>query len=803
MYFIKKKRIGFALSAIIIIWLFASCSENKILLVFNRTNVKNYPHNKPFIFGNKITVQGNFSKDEKKRLTTNLDNYWDDSLKVPKLQKAIFFYTIKRPPEFDTANIGRTQRFMNAYLNSQGYYYATIKDSVPPFDTVKDQIRASIIMTINAGKNIKIDSIAYELTDSNHQTKQDTALQLLATSSLNKSFLKKGEPYTKQVISNELDRLVNLFRQNGYYRFSRDDIYALVDTTDEKLLTLTLDPFEQADLLAKVAAKRKENPTWNVFIKQKPLIDSSRIHQYHIDSIYYYPETKLTDIPDSLIFQPGFKEERHRDITLRYTEGKFRYNPLREFTALRHDSLYNESLYYKTLNNLGKLGAWQQVDSRAVINDKDSLDLYFFLVPATKQNYTIDLEGSRNTGDITSGNLLGISTSLSYRNRNIDKQAIESVTSLRFGTEFNLDQFSVDSGRTFQVSLSHTYSFPKLILPRWGLFRPFLRSIDNKRTVFSTSASYTYRTKYYKVRNVSTYWGYEWSKGNNNWSFKPLNIELYKVDTLNGLINLFSQNPFLRNSFRDGNVVGSALNYNRTFLNRNNPKESHLIRFAFEESGTLLSLFKFDKDGNQIFNYVKMESEYIFNHKYRKTEMAARFFAGAVLPKKGQSVPAFKQYFLGGPNSMRAWDLRQLGLGSSITSDTSNSGYSDRFGDFCLETNLEYRFTLWDAGSFKIGSALYTDIGNIWNFSKDPANPGAEFSFTRLGKDIAIGAGTGLRFDFTYFLIRLDFAYKVKDPARQHNGGWMDFKNFTWTDTRINGREINNYAFQFGINLPF
>jgi outer membrane protein insertion porin family len=786
----------------LLVCLFSSCSENKVLIVFNRSKVKNYPSNKPFVFENEIVVRGNITKDEKKRLTTDLENYWDDSLRVPRLQKWIFFYSIKKPPVFDSINIDRTKKFMNSYLNSQGYYYANIKDSVPPFDTVKnDQVRATINMTIDVGKNIKIDSVGFDLADSNHHSKQDSALQLLAIQSYNKSFLKKGEPYTKQIIAKELDRLVNLFRQNGYYRFTRDDIYALIDTTDQNLLTLTLDPFEQTRLLAMAAKRRKENPTWNVFIKQKPLDDSSEIHKFYVDSIYYYPETRITDVSDSLVLQRNFKEEKYHDITLRYQEGKFRHNPLVEYTALRHDSLYNETLYLKTISNLGKLGAWQQVDSKIIVNEHDSLDLYFFLVPAAKQNYTIDLEGSRNTGDITSGNLLGISTSLSYRNRNVWKQAIQSVTSIRFGTEFNLNQFSADSGRTFQVSLSHTYSFPKLILPRLPFLRPFLSKIDNKRTLFTTSASYTNRTKFYKLRNLSTSWGYEWSNGNNNWTFKPLNIELYKVDTLNGLITLFNQNPFLRNSFRNGNVVGSTLGYSKAFLNRKNPRESHLIRLNFEESGTLLSLF--NKIGSQVFDYVKMESEYVFNYKFRKTELATRFFAGAVLPKSGQTVPAFKQYFLGGPNSMRAWDLRQLGLGSSILSDTSQSGYSDRFGNLSLEANIEYRFTLWDAGSFKIGSALYSDIGNVWNFTKDSENPNAEFSLPRLGKDIAIGIGTGLRFDFTYFLIRLDFAYKVKDPARQYNNGWMDLKKLTWNDTRMNGKEVNNYAVQFGINLPF
>ena len=62
----------------------ASCSEER------RTSVKDYPANTPFIYSNKVLVNGVSSKDEKKRLTLELDNYWDDSLKARKEQRVLF-----------------------------------------------------------------------------------------------------------------------------------------------------------------------------------------------------------------------------------------------------------------------------------------------------------------------------------------------------------------------------------------------------------------------------------------------------------------------------------------------------------------------------------------------------------------------------------------------------------------------------------------------------------------------------------------------------------------------------------------
>jgi hypothetical protein len=63
-----------------------------------------------------------------------------------------------------------------------------------------------------------------------------------------------------------------------------------------------------------------------------------------------------------------------------------------------------------------------------------------------------------------------------------------------------------------------------------------------------------------------------------------------------------------------------------------------------------------------------------------------------------------------------------------------------------------------------------------------------------LWKDLAIGAGTGLRVDFGFFLVRLDYAYKVKDPSPetlQAQNKWF----YNWKP--LNGQ------LQLGVNYPF
>ncbi len=790
--YLTGKRLSLFSCSILLSVVFLSCAK------------QHYPKGRPFVYENKVVVNGNISKDEKKRLTGELENYWDDSLKSRKVRQFLFFDRIKNPPVFDTNNITRSITFMNAYLNSQGYYYAGFRDTVV-IDTVKDQLRAKIAMRIEAGKNVTIDSVSYDLGDS--------MLQRLTKKQESNSLLKKGDPYTKNIISSELDRLVSLYRQNGYFKFTRDAIYTLIDSTDTKLLTLTLDPFQQAKLIAEAAKHRKENPTWDITVLKRPIHDSSILRQYYIANNYYYPETKLSDISDSLIAQKGrgFLEIRRKEGIMRYKKGLFNYRPLREHTELRRGELYNESRHFKSINNLGQIGAWQQVDATPVIRGKDSIDLYYFLVPAVKQSFTVDLETSLNRADIISGNTWGVSTNFSYHNKNVWKQAIQSITTFRTGVELSL--FAQNSDRlvqTFLLGLGHTYVFPRLIQPfkNWRA----LRDLDNKRTLLSLNGSYVDRRDYYRLRSLVTSFGYEWKtqkgNGDNIWLYKPLNLELYGIDKLDSLKPLIANNPFLRSSFNEGNVLSQSLSLVRTVINPHNKNKTHFIRLGIEEAGGLFGLIP--GLTNNIYRYVKVEAEYKQSTKFQKTELAYRGFAGVGYNYGTDSatgrttLPFFKQFIAGGPYSMRAWGIRQLGVGSSILSDTiKTSKYRDRFGDMQLEANVEYRFPLTTIAGFKIGSALFADMGNIWNIRKNAVDPESQFSFSDLGRDLAIGVGTGIRIDFSYVLIRLDFAYKVKDPARLHNGGWMNLKNFEWTDTRQNGLKVDNYSFQFGINLPF
>jgi outer membrane protein insertion porin family len=784
--------------------LISSCTEEKFLF-FNRTTVKNYPADTPFVYNNIVLVEG-VPKDEKKRLTTELGNYWDDSLKARRLQQFGLFYRIKNPAIYDSANIPLTRNFMQSFLRSQGYYYPQLKDSIS-IDTFKNEQRVTVFMKVETGKPTIIDSFAYDLAD--------TVLQKLSLEHRNESFIIPGKThFTKQVISNELDRLVSLYRQNGFYRFSKDDIVAQADTVDINLLQLSSDPFEQAQQIAVSIERKNRNPSTDILIKLRSQIDSiydpEKTKQFYNGMIYYYPETGVQELADSLINNPTLKELRGRNYVMKYREGKFVLRPLIDHTYMPRGQLYNEANYFRTLNNLGQMGAWVQVDAKPIIR-KDTLDYHIFLVPALPQNITFDVETSRNTGDILSSpNLFGLALNVTYRNRNVWKRAIQSATTLRNGIELSLANDKVQL-QTVQSSISHTYSFPRFITPFKVNNR---KQLEDIRTVINLNASYADRKDFFILRSLVAGFGYEWKKGNKAWQYRPLNVELYSLEK-DSLLNVaITNNPFLRFAFNTGSVVGQTLAFNIAYNGKTHPNHSHFFRVGLEESGALLG--RFASLRKEIYQYVKLEGEYRRRIAFRKTELALRGFAGFGInysddPDIGNTLPFFKQFVGGGPNSMRAWGLRQIGLGSSLTSDTSGV-FRDRFGDMQLETNAEYRYRIATIGSMNLGGAVFTDIGNTWNIRKSDNDPNAAFSLSRLGKDIAIGVGTGLRFDFSYFMVRLDLALKLKDPARLQNNGWLNINDFTWRNKefeirdQLNTNKIvtrNNYGLQLGIGLPF
>jgi outer membrane protein insertion porin family len=743
------------------------------------TFVKREPRNTPFVYKTNIRVEGAQSGAEKQQLENRLENQLDDSLKV-RVRSYPLWRTIVEPPKFDTNAVRRSETFLYALLHSQGYFSATIRDTFR-IDTVKDQQRVTIDFHVSPGKGLKFDSIGYEL---DHPDWQQLVIQ-----HRKESLLKKNDPYSKFVVGKELDRIIDLMRNNGYYKMGKEDIYAEADTVAFGLIDPTLDPFEQAILLEELKRKQ-ENPTIKVVIRQRPMKDSSHIRPYYINTVTIYPDVPFR--PDSTVV-PVFDTTRIGNYIIISQSDKFRKNFLLHYTALKPGEIYRQQNFFRTVTLFNQLGAWQQANVDVFENpDIDSaLDVQIILFPSKKYSLLLDLETTvnnalgNNPAFVATSNLLGFGINTGIRNKNFAKQSIQSTTNLRGGIELGADFV-----QTFQLSGAQNFYFPRLILPG-------IKKYDSVRTILSLNAAYTDRRLYYQLGSVNLAWGYEIAKKNHVWLWRPFNMELSNLTSTDSLNKDLEENSLLRYAFNDGLVIGLIGGQGVYRWQKVRGNDIHTIRVAAEESGTLLGFNEHLDTRGKLFRFFKTDAQYTYTRQFNNSAFAFRVMGGvgwaygdSSKTVKEKTMPFFKQYIAGGPNSMRAWQVRQLGLGSN-KNDTSDI---DRFGDIQFETNVEYRFRLVNVAGISLASAFYVDVGNIWSHSTygDAKLKDSDFKLDRMLTDLAIGTGTGLRFDFSYFLIRLDYAFKVKDPNRilDPDQWFYDWKLF-------------NGQLQLGINYPF
>jgi hypothetical protein len=683
-----------------LLFLLNACTDLK------KAVIHDYPKQINFVYDNKVVIKDASNNIEAQAISNDLANYWDDSLKVKQVRQFGFFSTLVQPTRYQEDKLEPSIQFMKNYLATKGYNHPILKPIVK-VDTVKQEWRTHLTMELYLNKKTLIDAVVYELNDS--------LLQSIALKNNNFAYVKKGMAYSNESINNELDRLVELFRANGYYYFTKEKLFAEVDTLNQKLMELSLDPLEQMNQVLDAKKTEQEQPLWKLsFQLRNNSNNKSEFKQYPIGQQIFYSDLKLADNPDTILAKGLTQKEAYKNIIHSYTQSKFKTTLFEEQSIIRKGDLFNENLYFQTLNNFSSLGAWQQVDARTTLLN-DSVYLHYFLTPSLRHSFNFDIEGSKNNSQLVSGNLLGLSTSITLRDRNVQKKSISSITSARTGIELNVNNGKDNLKQTLLFNLGHTYSFPNLIIP----FVPKSTNYPNQtRTNFSINGAYIDRLDYYKLQSFTTNWGYEIKKNKNGreetWTYKPLNVELYHLNKFSKLDSLLILNPFLRSSFNEGNVISQTFNYLHTGASIQHPNQNNYLRMGIEEAGGIFGLF--NGASSTIYRYIKAELELRKLYKYKYTELAWRFMGGwgnnysndPVL--KGQ-LPFFKQFTAGGPYSMRAWGLRQLGLGSSQFYDTSRKSQSfDRFGDLQLETNLEYRFPLFQWGSYKIGSAVFTDI---------------------------------------------------------------------------------------------
>jgi hypothetical protein len=251
-----------------------------------------------------------------------------------------------------------------------------------------------------------------------------------------------------------------------------------------------------------------------------------------------------------------------------------------------------------------------------------------------------------------------------------------------------------------------------------------------------------------------------------------------------------------KNRLIENNLISSS----QLTLIKNNKKEItdpdfYQFRAKIESAGNLLSLLsnimpvEENESGTKLIagvpyaQYIKTELDFIKHWRVGRDQVLAfRSFGGIAIPYGNAStIPFARSYFAGGSNDNRAWNAYALGPGSTNNLNDFNEA------NFKLAFNLEYRFPLLGA----IKGAVFTDAGNIWNALDGVNDPERSFQGMASLKQIALGSGFGVRYDFTYFVFRLDVGFKTYNPSLESSKRW--FRDYNFANSVIN----------IGINYPF
>jgi hypothetical protein len=316
------------------------------------------------------------------------------------------------------------------------------------------------------------------------------------------------------------------------------------------------------------------------------------------------------------------------------------------------------------------------------------------------------------------------------------------------------------------------------------------------------------RLNYFKLSNITANFSYNWKQSQTNiWDLSPAFASVVLPSHISDSFqHKLDSNDFLRNSYRRTFIEGENISFTFSDQAKRQGRSYNYMRLSFEEAGFVMAgvnaLNKsLSKSKDFVFDqYLKFDLD---ARKYivaRHSSFAFRFLAGIGNPYGGSStLPYVKQYFVGGPYSIRGWRPRSLG---PVSVSDSNNTLIDRTGDIKLEANAEYRFDMIQlfSGTININGAFFADAGNTWLARKSVNYPNGELDISRFSNDIAISTGAGLRVIIAgFFTVRLDAAFPIKNPYIAANSGWVlkdvDLGNSSW--------RAQNLVLNVAIGMPF
>ena len=683
------------------------------------------------------------------------------------------------------------------------------------FDIKKnDNKRAEVKYNVETKHPFLIDSISDILKspviDSLYQNIKKSAI------------IKTGEQYRTSNFEEERDRISTSLRNSGLYHFNQDYITFEMDT---------------------IGTHKKVNVGINIQDRAIRTPDSIRREPFEIYKIK--DVNIITDYTFDNRNKP-FQDSISYGSYKLYSYDKIRYKPkaLTDAIFITPGEVFKDIDRTRTYRYINELRTFKYPNIEYTENRDNTLTDTIRLTPLKKFSLSFNADVSQS--DIQT---VGFSLNPSLKIRNVFKGAetleISGIASIGASDDlkeegdpfFDIIEFGVDVKLTIPRLFSPFYTeniIPKYMSPstRIGLATTSQKNIGLDKRTFSGNFSYNwlpnpqvtnrldlFNVQYVRNLNPDNYFGVY----NNSFSSlnkiaqdvgyigsdsdltipdgantfidyvlnetTPSEISSSQLETINGIDE--RQNRLTENNL----ILSSSFNFTKDQRTNLFDHDFSIFRFKLELAGNLLAGtskllgLKKDNDGRYEFlnvaysQYVKTEFDYIKHWDLgKKNVLATRAFFGIAIPYgNSKSIPFAKSFFGGGPNDNRAWSAYNLGPGSSETTNEFSEA------NLKLAFSAEQRFNIFG----NLNGALFIDAGNIWNVLDNVEDDRATFSGFDSLKDIAVGSGFGLRYDFSFFVFRFDIGFKTYDPSYRDNNRWFNDYNFT------------NAVYNIGINYPF
>ncbi len=721
----------------------------------------------------------------------------------------------------------RSSERLKAYYWNRGWFNVETSYDV---DTML-QKRAAVQYYVNRHKPYVLDSLTRRIespiVDSIYQAHKDRRL------------LREGKQFQSRRFSWERQRLTALFRNNGMYYFDQEYITFNVDTIDTHHKALVETVISNREI-------RKKDTTYTVPFKVRHISDVNIFTNYGNpsdlawvnDSVHYKGFTifntpqkhfKPKALANAIFIRKG-EVYNDRSLSLTYDRMNdldiFKYPDI-QFMEDPRDSTHTDLIANIFLKSKKKYGVTYDLDfSRSNIQDFGIRLGASFLI----RNVFNGLETLEIGARASIGSSRDASVSSQERFFNISEIGGNIRLNLpKIIFPFNIEKIIPKTMSPFTtlsagISTQHNIGLDKQNLTANYIFRwqpdnekslSFnLLDLQYVRNLNASNYFNVYRSSYNRLNRIAQNHVAQidpdyFEQDNPLLSLSPdLSIpagaNAFINDINNGVDFGLSDKEKSRahtiierkDRLTENNLIfGSSFHYSKNTRQNIWDEEFTQFRFNIEAIGNSLALlstfFELDNtnaDGSyniagvRFSQYIKAEADLIKHWDFgQKNVLAIKILAGIAVPYgNSNNIPFVRSFFAGGSNDNRGWRAYDLGPGSSGSPNEFNEA------NMKLSFNVEYRFNLFGS----LNSAIFVDVGNIWNVFDNVKNERARFSSISDLSELAVSSGIGLRYDFDYFVIRLDLGFKTYNPA-YNKQEWFEDYNFAHSVLNV------------GINYPF